>query len=532
LDDAPDHEGIRNIIRNWLKQTYLSDTMAWIQRCQTVLTKMKIRKDDEQQDAKAKSTGGLDLQDEEVAGFAASSGEAKDDSASAIGSGQEMLKWQVRTFAVSCLEELLALVSKDAMSENALAAAAESVLQSRVADVIRMAFSASTANVVELRILGLKIIERILKLFGKTPDPDFVEASLLEQYQAQISSALTPAFAADSSPELASEAVNVCAAFIATGIVTDVDRMGRILRLLVTALQDFSTDKETSAIGELKGLSSNAQVMVKMSVFSAWAELQVASSEQKYLVEVVKPHIGILTPLWLASLREFARLRFEPDISMSAGPASLSGSLDTIYSALNRETLLKFYQDSWLKLVDAIASLIEQDSNFVFDALDGKTEASEPNGTAPKTNDINYRDEPVAFFFVLFGIAFEALVRRPGNDSLAMKEQTLEILLALKKILHPSVSGHAIYQEVVFSETMDLLDRLVLTEGLDVQAVIVEIARGLCLSHPSARKGQDSGSSESLSDDIEQLFELTRIIILVLGGLLPIITDANAPGKF
>ena len=81
--------------------------------------------------------------------------------------------------------------------------------------------------------------------------------------------------------------------------------------------------------------------MVKMAVFSAWAELQIASAEQTYLVDVLRPHIAKLTPLWLASLREYARLRFEPDISSSMGSASLSGSLDTIYAALNRETLLK-----------------------------------------------------------------------------------------------------------------------------------------------------------------------------------------------
>lgn len=79
-------------------------------------------------------------------------------------------------------------------------------------------------------------------MFGKTPDPDFTEASLLEQYQAQIGSALTPAFAADSSPELASGAINVSATFIATGIVTNVDRMGRILKLLVLGLENFSSE--------------------------------------------------------------------------------------------------------------------------------------------------------------------------------------------------------------------------------------------------------------------------------------------------
>jgi hypothetical protein len=82
--------------------------------------------------------------------------------------------------------------------------------------------------------------------------------------------------------------------------------------------------------------------MVKMSIFSAWAELQIASAEQKYLVDVLQPHIAKLTPLWLASLREYARLRFEPDISTTgSGPATLSGNLDSIYAALNRETLLQ-----------------------------------------------------------------------------------------------------------------------------------------------------------------------------------------------
>ena len=522
------HEGIRNVIRNWLLQSGLSDTARWVTRCQAVLVMTKSKATDVPA-VSAKISAMPDLQDEEVAGFAAASGTATNDASAVVGQGRELLRWQARAFAMSCLSELFSIVIKDTSSDGPTLA--EMSLQQKVADIIRIAFSASTSSIVELRVWGLKIIDLVLKMFGKTPDPDFAEAPLLEQYQAQISSALTPAFAADSSPELASEAVNVCAVFIATGIVTDVDRMGRILKTLVTALENFSADTELAAIGDLKGLSSNAQVMVKMAVFSAWAELQIASTEQQYLVDVLKPYIASLTPLWLASLREFARLRFEPEISMSLGPPSLSGSLDSIYSALNRETLLKFYQDSWLKLVDAIASLIEQDSQFVFDALDGKeTEPKKANGEKKghsKGNDINYRDEPVAFFFVLFGIAFEALVDRPGSDALAMKEHTLEILLALRKILHPSVSGHAIYREAIFSETMDLLDRLVLTEGLDVQGVIVQIVRGLCISHPSATTKKAEPEDGDLSEDIEQLFELTRIIVLVLAGLLPNLTEAK-----
>ena len=181
--------------------------------------------------------------------------------------------------------------------------------------------------------------------------------------------------------------------------------------------------------------------------------------------------------------------------------------------------MLQFYQDSWLKLVDAIASLIDQDSGFVFDALDGKLGKENINGIETSGHDINYREEPVAFFFVLYGIAFEALITRPGMDSQDSEDQTLEILQALKKILRPSVAGNAIYQDVAFSETMELFDRLALTEGLDVQTVIVEITRNLCLSHPSV--DEEDASEDYLSDNIEQLFELTRIIVLVLTGLVP-----------
>ncbi|KAK4668446.1 uncharacterized protein QC764_707380 [Podospora pseudoanserina] len=527
LDEDPGHEGMRNTIRNWMRQTCVPNTTAWLARFQHVLKMTRPKEAVRATAVTKKSNGGLELQDEEVAGFAA--GAAKDDASAPSGSDVEPLRWQVTTFAMECLHDIFTIVTKEVASHGE--SEAYTALQSKVADVVRMAFSASTSGVVEQRILGLKIIGAVLKMFGKTPDPDFDEAMLLEQYQAQISSALTPAFAADSSPELAAEAVDVCAGFISTGIVTDVDRMGRILKTLVSSLENFATEDENAGIGDLKGLSSNARVMVKMSVFGAWAELQVASSEQKYLLDVLKPHIGTLTPLWLESLREFARLRFEPDISMTLGPPSLSGSLDTVYAALNRETQLKFYQDSWLKLVDAIASLIEQDSEFVFDALDGKevTGPNSTNGGGSMGADINYRDEPLAFFFVLFGVAFEALATKPGqSESLATQEQTLAILKALKKILHPSVSGHAIYRDAIFSETMDLLDRLVLTEELDVQGVIVEIARALCVAHPAARKKDEADSGE-LSEDIEQLFELTRIIVLVLSGLLPGLSETPQP---
>ncbi|KAI9783710.1 MAG: hypothetical protein M1816_001191 [Peltula sp. TS41687] len=528
LDSTPDDSGLQNAIRSWLSQTCLASTASWIQRIQKVMNQTRPKSSPAPTTVNTNpATAAPDLQDEEVAGFAASSTNDQETSAVTTGMEQELLKWQVRAFAMECLSEMLATVGKE-MASSSEATPAGMTLQEKVADVIRTAFSASTSNVVDLRIWGLRIIDQTLKMFGRTPDPDFSEASLLDQFQAQITSALTPAFGADSSPELASEAVEVCAAFIATGIVKDVDRMGRILRLLVSALEDFSKQSETASIGDLKCLGSNAQMMVKVAVISAWAGLQVASTEQQHLVDVVRPHINILGPLWLSSLREYARLRFAPDSSMNNTSSPLSGEVDITSSDMDRTVLLKFYKDSWLKLMHAISSLIEENIDIVFNALDGRS-GDESSRNLTNGSGINYRDEPVAFFFVLFGICFEALLVRSGNDADDTRAEILGILMVIKRLLQPSVSGQAIYQETVFSETMDLLNRLVLTQGMDVQVVIVKIVRDLCLSHPSSRGEQNTSTGgEGLSEDVEQLFELTRIMVMVLTGLLPNLTKARS----
>lgn len=153
--------------------------------------------------------------------------------------------------------------------------------------------------------------------------------------------------------------------------------------------------------------------------------------------------------------------------------------------------------------------------------MDDKKQPDQPNGETKKGHEISYRDEPVAFFFVLFGISFEALTRVAAQPSIS-RQRILEILQVMQKILRPSVAGIAIYQEYIFSETMDLLDRLALTEGYEIQTAIVEIARNLCTGHPSARKPSAAAEDDDhLSDDIDQLFELTRIIVLVISSHVP-----------
>jgi hypothetical protein len=75
------------------------------------------------------------------------------------------------------------------------------------------------------------------QIFSKSPDSEYEDALLLEQHQAPITAALTPAFSADSPPEILASAVEACAVFVGCGVVKEVGRMGRILKLLTSALE-------------------------------------------------------------------------------------------------------------------------------------------------------------------------------------------------------------------------------------------------------------------------------------------------------
>lgn len=161
LDDIPDNKLLKNIITNWLQQTGISDTDVWVQRCQNVLTKTRAKADDLPA-APVKAAGPTEIQDDEVAGFAAAAGVAQDDSPDSASSSQELLKWQTRNFAISCLSELISMVHDEVLPDQTIPS--EAALQNKIGEIVRMAFSASTANVVELRVWGLKIIDQVLKV--------------------------------------------------------------------------------------------------------------------------------------------------------------------------------------------------------------------------------------------------------------------------------------------------------------------------------------------------------------------------------
>lgn len=163
LNDNPDQEGIRNIVQAWLGQSSLTHASKWVMCCHQVLTKIMSKQGQISSTENLKPSAVPEIQDEEAAGFNTSEGKNQNFATTAEVT-QEMLRWQVRAFAMQCLSDLIAAIGRD-MELNPHSAAGHA-LQQKIADVIRMAFLASTASVVELCVAGLRLIDQILTVQG------------------------------------------------------------------------------------------------------------------------------------------------------------------------------------------------------------------------------------------------------------------------------------------------------------------------------------------------------------------------------
>ncbi|KAH9948465.1 ARM repeat-containing protein [Amylocystis lapponica] len=499
LDDDSSVDGVRNVIVSWLQQTVVHNPSAWIDLCQRIMSRTTAS----QQVAEAAAKRG-DLLDDE--GQSLSFGTAQDSAAD--GGGRSTSRWRTQLFALQCLHSICIIVGRSGRREHLDVAFARSqglplrgLLVSRVPDLIKIAFTASAAQVTEIRLEGLTVLRDIIEIFAKTPDPDYDETLLLEQHQAPITAALTPAFSSDSTPEILAAAIGACAVFVGCGVVKDIGRMGRILKLLTSALEQ-SKNSGMLSLGDAAELSPNASVMLRIATLSAWAELQVASSDQVYLVDVVKPYRATLASLWIASLRDYASIRADAEVSDDTSAAPL----DSSYTSLGKEVLLPYYVNSWPIILQAVSLSMGASDPHILAAMDGQevpvSQDDKSNGTT------SVREEPTAFFFVVFGLVYETLVTSVPDSDAAAHRTSIVALKALKCLVQEKYCGKVFNDTAIFEELVNLFYRMALTEASNVQVYLVETIASLA-HNLTSKKGGTLTNGHVLSR--EELLELPQV---------------------
>ncbi|XP_010511629.1 PREDICTED: HEAT repeat-containing protein 5B-like isoform X1 [Camelina sativa] len=159
------------------------------------------------------------------------------------------LRYRTRVFAAECLSLLPEAVGNDAahfdiLLARKLAADRQSsgdwlVLQ--LQELISLAYQISTIQFENMRPVGVGLLSTILEKFKLVADPELPGHLLLEQYQAQLVSAVRTALDANSGPALLEAGLQLATKIMTSGIISsDQVAVKRIFSLLSRPLTDFN----------------------------------------------------------------------------------------------------------------------------------------------------------------------------------------------------------------------------------------------------------------------------------------------------
>ena len=463
LDAHPHLDGIRALIHAWLRDTAPMRPCAWMDLCCTVLLTPEA------------------LRTQRVAG----AGGDVDEAAMALAPDDTetqalSVRWRTQRFVLTCMHDVLACVHTRAEHVGRGSDARDRrVLSSRVSDMLRVACSASTATHRAVRSQGLQVLRDVLESFAETPDPDFGEARLLEQFQAQLTAALTAAWGADTPPDVRAAAIAVSGVYLSAGI--DASPTSRMGRRMVSALEGAPSADAS--------LTAQAAAYVHVAVIRAWARMALTPG----LATLVAPHVPTLARAWVHMLTAYATLRADRTASVASAWLSPDSALAPLVQAHMRGTLAQAYPT----LLQALTSVFASHPDVVQAAL------AQDLGDARRA------------FMALYGLALETLweaLDRPAAPSLLSV-----VLRSLHVLVDVRYSGSFLLQDAPFDELVCVCQRALLGTDTAVQRGVVQLIRAMVRSMRERLLLHDDGTVQDMpSSKLGRLWRLLSHVMELL----------------
>ncbi|XP_008459469.1 protein SWEETIE isoform X1 [Cucumis melo] len=274
------------------------------------------------------------------------------------------LRYRTRVFAAECLGHLPGAVGKDAahfdlyLARNELAKGPSSGdwLVLHVQELISLAYQISTIQFESMKPIGVGLLSLIIDKFQHIADPELPDHLLLEQYQAQLVSAVRSALDASSGPILLEAGLLLATKILTSGII-DGDQVAvkRIFSLISRLLNDF---KELYYPSFAEWVSCKIKVRLLAAHASlkcyTYALLRRHQSEVPHEYLALLPWFSktsaVLGKHWIGVLMDYSHtcLFFHPKKRWNP-------FLDGIESPLVISKLQSSLEESWPVILQAIA---------------------------------------------------------------------------------------------------------------------------------------------------------------------------------
>uniref|UniRef100_A0A667YKT0 HEAT repeat-containing protein 5A n=1 Tax=Myripristis murdjan TaxID=586833 RepID=A0A667YKT0_9TELE len=401
------------------------------------------------------------------------------------------LRWATRRFAMECVCRIVAQCESADPAHFDMALAQERRLHEstdflvlHLGDLVRMAFMAATDHSDQLRLAGLQTLLVIIRRFSAIPEPEFPGHVILEQYQANVGAALRPAFTADAPPDVTAKACQVCSAWIASGVVSDLRDLRRVHQLLASSLAKIQAGKDTSS----HLYNEAAATMETLAVLKAWAEVYIVAvqrSKQKEsspapanegsgsgsggagLLKLVQSDLSTLSRLWLAALQDYALLTLPQEYA-----SQLPAAGGSFYTAETVNQARAHYSSSWAPILHATSLWLH--STGQLSSLPATPTSMGQHGSVGGAK--SPEDVSSDRLHLILGISVEFLCSPHSEDQM---ENITSCLRALQALLDVSWPRAKVGNDQALSvELLSVLHRLMVTrEAAAVQLAVLDLVR-------------------------------------------------------
>ncbi|XP_059376453.1 HEAT repeat-containing protein 5A isoform X3 [Carassius carassius] len=456
------------------------------------------------------------------------------------------LRWSTRVFSMECVCRIIAQCENGDPAHFNMALAQEQRLHEsadflvlHLADLIRMAFMAATDHSDQLRLAGLQTLLVIIRKFSSVPEPEFPGHVILEQYQANVGAALRPAFHVDAPPNVTAKACQVCSAWIASGVISDLRDLRRVHQLLASSLAKVQVGRDVAS----QLYNESTFTMETLAVLKAWAEVYITAvqgSRQREspgshlqqqsdeagpadpagagLLKLVQTDLATLSRLWLAALQDHALLTLPSQYS-----SQLPSTGGSFYTAETVEQARPHYYSAWATILHATALWLNSTGFIMVD--EGPANLSRPvtptsMGQSTSLSSVKSpEDISTDRLHLILGISVEFLCSPHSGDQMENINSCLQALQALLEVPWPrSKVGN---DQALSVELLSVLHRLIVTrESPSIQLAVLELVRQIvCAAQEHVKEKRHSAEVDDGAAEKETVPEFGEG--RDTGGLVP-----------
>ncbi|XP_019453002.1 PREDICTED: HEAT repeat-containing protein 5B isoform X1 [Lupinus angustifolius] len=274
---------------------------------------------------------------------------------------EKYLRYRTRLFAAECLSHLPEAVGRNPAHFDLLLARKEHAneqawLVLHLQELISLAYQISTIQFESMQPVGVGLLGTIVDKFEKAADPELPGHLLLEQYQAQLVSAVRTTLDTSSSPSLLEAGLHLATKILTSGIISgDQVVVKRIFSLISRPLNDFKdiyypsfAEWVTSKI-KIRLLAAHASL--KCYIYASLRKHQnEVSDEYLTLLPLFQKSSSILGKYWIHTLKDYIYICF------CLGPKrKWNLFLDGLESPMVSSKLRPCLEESWPVMLQALA---------------------------------------------------------------------------------------------------------------------------------------------------------------------------------